>query len=44
MAFPSLRFVPDFENVFVIDFGKEFSDKEMPVMTKSYLGMDEDAK
>ncbi|MBP5198417.1 MAG: endo-1,4-beta-xylanase [Lachnospiraceae bacterium] len=31
-------------DVFVIDFGKEFSDKEMPVMTKSYLGMDEDAK
>jgi len=31
-------------DVFVIDFGKEFSEKEMPVMTRSYLGMEEDAQ
>ncbi|WP_026507207.1 endo-1,4-beta-xylanase [Butyrivibrio sp. MC2013] len=31
-------------DIFVIDFGKDISVKEMPVMSRSYLGMEEDAQ
>lgn len=31
-------------DVFVINFGKELNKNQLPVMTKSYLGMDEDAQ
>lgn len=31
-------------DVFVINFGKALSDKELPIMSASYLGMEEDAQ
>lgn len=34
----------DIADVFVINFGKEFSKNQFPVMAKSYLGMEEDAQ
>lgn len=34
----------DIADVFVINFGKEFSKGQFPVMTKSYLGMEEGAQ
>lgn len=34
----------DIADVFVINFGKEFSKNQFPVMTKSYLGMEEEAQ
>lgn len=34
----------DIADVFVINFGKEFSKNQFPVMKKEYLGMEEDAQ